>query len=498
MKLRKLFLYQDESPDDWSILPRNIYMFLYLILIGSSFIKSNFVMIFGLIPAFYWTPVLQEKIRIEERLRNLTVFIPQNALVLMLLLAGAVPSYSAGFTPFYLSLLITGLSQAGFIGYFIYGRKAFIGEKIDSMGLQLDRDRLLKATFALAVSLVVLGGASSYIFSHAVDSMVEEPETTVKYPSDSFRDAGLATVRGDGSFRGTRLEGRLNVSTTSRLDTSRMASLISSNMSSETKTPELLGSAAFTDCESYMAKGYTPGCSMDLEYPMVSGELLNSWMVMMARRGKLGELIQREGIRQKFSGFTERSHFYDSFLNPGEEKDGLRAAFYSSSSGLFVISGSDNIKVNGEENNFTRYGRILHTDLKLEEGISRISDSENILELPVHRPRPDFTFFNSSYIFRGETRYDKVQIKGENWERTGNITGNFTEINVPARTSSLKFISDNRSVEITTGHGSEDSRPQFGQAFGMSQQEFERFRRLMSSFGFLHSSELVQRASSSL
>ena len=498
MKLRKLFLYQDESPDDWSILPRNIYMMLYLLLIGTSFIQSNFVMIFGLVPAFYWTPFFQEKIRIEERWRNLAVFIPQNALVMMLLLAGAASSYSAGFTPFYISLLITGLSQAGFLGYLIYSRKEFIGKKTESMGLQLDRDRLLKATFALAVFLVVLGGSSSYVFTNVVDSMVEEPETTVEYPSDSFRDAGLATVRGDGSFQGTTLEGRLNVSTTSRLDTSRIASLISSNMSSETQTPELLGGAAFTDCEIYMAKGYTPDCSMDLEHPMVSGELLNNWMVMMARRGKLGELIQTEGIRQRFSGFTERSHFYDSILNPGEEKDGLRAAFYSSRSGLFVISGSDNIEVNGEEENFTRYGRILHTDLELEEGISRISGSESALKLPVHRPRPDFTFFNSSYIFRGETGYDKVKITGENWERTGNITGNLTEVNVPARTSTLKFISDNSSVEVTTGYGSEDSRPQFGQAFGMSQQEFERFRRLMDYFGFLHSSELVQRASSSL
>ncbi|MFB6208021.1 MAG: hypothetical protein ABEJ69_01595 [Candidatus Nanohaloarchaea archaeon] len=349
------------------------------------------------------------------------------------------------------------------------------------------------AVTVLSVALLVyaLGTGTSLYINRMADPVNQDAE----YPGNAFQDfyarmhfSNREALLEQGSvkdIKGSRLEKRLTMAQVGLIDAAKTGEHVFTALQhNDSGMPELRGSVSVACSE--LSPRVRDACKRDTKYPATFSVLYKGWLNLGKQLGSIDELYRNDTARQKFTNYTVRAEFYDSYLIPGGfQMKPVEAAYYSSDSGLNVIgSGHHKLYVDGEEVEYEKKATWIHSDVKLSAGYHVVRRGNFSLRLPVHGGLPDYTMddkFRLSAYGDQEFYFNKVVLQGKNWSKEAVLEGKNISIKVPAPPETATFVRDGFNVTVAT-KDVEDSRPQHGEAFGMTEKEYRHFRKITDWF----------------
>jgi hypothetical protein len=504
MDYRSLFLYPGEEIEELRALLRNLYLMTSIFTVLIGLLNGTGAVMLLIIPAFYWTPALQQLIDLEDVRVNAGMFLGQHVSLGSLMLAGATGAFSGDFflpaEIFLSALAVSPVFQLALIPLITYRKKEMIIEKLKSSGERVQsREFVLYSLAGLAGLAVLLYGAGIGLTAY-LNGMADPVNEEAELPGISFQSLfqkygnNETEIPEDGvkSLEGKRLEKRLHVAGTGLADSSATGEEVFSRFrGGNLSQPEYTGSVAVMNCgTSQSSQGLHYTCDRDTEYPATFTSVYKGWLGLATNMGVLNQLQDPE-TRDTVSSYIERANFYDTYLVPGFEMKPIETAFYSSDSGLYIVgSGDSEIKVNGEPVNATGPQNLRYIDKRLETGYHEISRGNYTVEMPVYGYLPGFGRQANRYAFTGSANrtlfFDKAVVEGDGWSREVQLGENRTSTDIPGQPRRVVFSKGNFTVPVSTGYSDEtDERPQSGEAFGMTKKEYSRFQWITSNLRFL-------------
>ncbi|MFB6204209.1 MAG: hypothetical protein ABEJ75_01045 [Candidatus Nanohaloarchaea archaeon] len=336
------------------------------------------------------------------------------------------------------------------------------------------------------VLLFYLSGAGLSLY---INRMADPVNQDAEYPEAAFetfyeQNDLEKRISSPGEITGSRLEKRLKVAGRGLLDATLTGGYVSSALQANESLPDFQGSVSVV-C-SGLSSRVKGACKRDTKYPATFSVLYKGWLNLGKHLGAIDELYRNDTARQRFTNYTLRAEFYDSYLIPGGfQMKPVEAVYYSSDSGLNVIgSGHHPLYVDGEEVAYEKKATWIHAELNLSTGYHVIRRGNFSLRLPVHGGLPDYEMgdeFRLSAYGDQEFYFDRVVLQGKNWSRETDLEGENVSVEVPKKPATATFVRDGFNVTVAT-RDVEDSRPQHGEAFGMTEKEYRRFREITDWF----------------
>lgn len=513
MRFQRLFLYEKESAKSRKALIRNIYLLSglisFLFVMSDSGLALASIM---LVPVIYWVPVFQNLLAVEDTRYNYLLFILILSPVFSVLAAPVGFWHVVGIL--WVLSIVSIISQIFLIVYSIYDfessryRRHFsvLKSYFDSFKASYFNLRSLKVLSALGIGLVVLVFGFSFALNSYVNSLADPVNEDAPYSEEVFESLyselnqsetfGEQAQRISGrdlrNLSGGRLEKRLLVSGTGLVDLAVSGGDVFAAFPEDSDTPIVKGYTQVLRCPDDSYESSRNRC-IQSEYPASFSRSNKGWMNLGLAMGGLNNLYGNETAMSSFENYVERSRFYDSYLMEGFEMRPLESVYYSSDSGLYVLGeGDSSVYVDGEKLNGSKSRYIFHSNISLDTGYHNVSKGGFSVQLPVYGYRPEYDWDkeNGELSIAGtENRsifFDKAIVYGNNWSETLRLGKNLTSLETQDKIEKIEFVNENMSMNVTHGLNqfSKDERPQRGQAFGMSEEEYEKFQWISGKLGF--------------
>ncbi|MFB6181122.1 MAG: hypothetical protein ABEJ93_04550 [Candidatus Nanohalobium sp.] len=463
------------------------------------------------LPAVYWSPYLQEFLDLDRAWLKWTLFLGQVAVVLSVLAVGILTALTLSMFLMVMwgSLAVSGLFQL-LVLVFIFYRLDYSSclKYFEYLKEKATSRKYVKIFSTGILTVLVMFFAVTQGLSFYVDSMVDPVNEDAVYPEKAFEpiyekaegpDPDEVVKAKNHFLKGglndvseSTLEKRLTVSGMGLLDAALTAGPVSKAFQEVNRSslPQYRGRVIVIQCEESQMRDFSLIKCRDLKYPAGFSAIYKGWMKRGMAVGTLENLVENRTARKKFNRYIKRATYYDSYLIEDFRFSPVEAVYYSSDSGLYLIgSGSRPVFVDGGKINVTEYGSIFHADISLSPGYHTVRRADSSVKLPVYGFRPEYEVYdNGTFEVEGygnrSVFFQKIVLNGDGWKKEVMLGRESVRTQVPGNVTEVKYVKGNFSLTYEKP-GSTSSRPMGGEAFGMTKQEYQRFRWIMSKAGFL-------------
>lgn len=365
--------------------------------------------------------------------------------------------------------------------------------------IRLSSIKYLKKLIIVFIGFLILFYGLSYGFIIYADYLADPINQEADYPDNAFQSLyddyevrGTNLKVGLKDVSGSNLEKRLRVSSIGLMDSAMVGGeIIAALQQSNGTSTKYIGRNIVLKCGS--DRDYEDSftsCRRDTLYPATFSTLYKGWLdLALAMEGaNIADIYRNETARKTLTNYIKRAKFYDSYLMPQFEMKPLEAVYYTSNSGLYIIGqGDEPVYIDGKKIvydyiNTSKKADWRYIDVRLQPGYHEIRKDGFSVQMPVYGSKPKFaTRSNGSFVivgFENKSAFFKgVVIEGENWSEEFEWTGDQIQPELPGKPNYVSFVRGNFSVTeaVNKGGVEEHKRTLNGEAFGMSEEEYDRF-----------------------
>lgn len=369
--------------------------------------------------------------------------------------------------------------------------------------------RYLNKLILGVVVFVMLFYGLSYGFIIYADYLADPINQEADYPEDAFQSLYDGyEVKGTNlkvnlkDVSGSNLEKRLRVSSIGLMDSAMVGGeVIAALQQSNGTSAEYTGRKTVLKCDSDQDyQDSLTSCKRDTPYPATFSTLYKGWLdlALAMEGGNIADIYRNKTARKSLTNYIKRAKFYDSYLMSQFEMKPLEAVYYTSNSGLYIIGqGDEPVYIDGKKVvydyiNTSKKANWRYIDVRLQPGYHEIRKDDFSVQMPVYGSKPKFAArSNRSFVIVGSENksafFKKVVIEGENWSEDFEWKGDQIRPELPGKPNYVSFVRGNFSVTeaVNKGGVEEDKRTMNGEAFGMSEEEYDRFIWINKRFGSL-------------
>lgn len=350
------------------------------------------------------------------------------------------------------------------------------------------------------LGVILVSGIFFYGFSQGlifyIDSMVSPVNEDSEYPTEAFERPYPGEKEGSSvdwqvkNLKGSSFEKRMKIGRIAIRDFGTSGKYVLKALQGKGTVSKRKGRIHVSSCVLDSFQTSHEACKRETRYPGGFTLIYKGWLKGATQTGSLEKLYVNDTAREVLNRYTERSTYYDSYLNPnGFEMKPLEAVYYTDNSGLHIIgSGEEELYIDGEKVNTDRNGNWAVADVKLDSGYHELRRGNFSLQMPVYGFIPEWSVTEqklkiASTPIARDNFFDSVHLLGLEDSIEVELDKGRQEVSIPDKPQALKFVKENFSVKFDANFESNSEMPMNGEVFGMTEKEYKRFERISNFLG---------------